>query len=161
GRHQEWHGAQSHDCRSAAGVRGLAEGGREPRFDVGGGSGATAETSPLVTLLPLALAARVLTLDEAGHTAQAHQPQIRAAWAQVHSGQARVGEAKAGFFPRLDANAQYQRSTANFPLSPSFSASSFAVALKGQPNLLSPGATVNFYTFGITATQTIYDFGRT
>jgi outer membrane protein len=114
-----------------------------------------------VSLLPLALAARVLTLDEAVRTAQAHQPQIRAAWAQVHSGQARVGEAKAGLFPRLDANAQYQRSTANFPLSPSFSASSFAVALKGQPNLLSPGATVNFYTFGITATQTIYDFGRT
>ena len=113
-----------------------------------------------MSLLPLALAARVLTLDEAVRTAQAHQPQIHAAQAQVHAGQARLGEAKGGLLPRLDAAAQYQRSTANFALSPTFANSAFASTLKIN-NALSPSDTVNFFTYALTATETIYDFGRT
>ena len=114
-----------------------------------------------MSFAPLLVAVRVLTLDEAVQTAQAHQPQIHAAQAQLRAGHARVGEAKSAILPRLDAQAQYQRSTANFTLNPAFSTSSFATALKGIPNQLSPSDTVNFYTFGLNATETIYDFGRT
>src|SRR5207244_2965863 len=83
---------------------------------------------------------------EALHAAQARQPQIEAARAQVRAGQARVGQARAGFLPRLDGSFQYQRSTANFVVSPAFAGSGLNIAIN---NRLSPIDTVNYYLFGV------------
>ncbi|HEY3358577.1 MAG TPA: TolC family protein [Polyangia bacterium] len=117
----------------------------------------------ILALLPAVAAAappRVLSLEDALRLAQAHQPQLRAARAQARAGAARVGEAVAGYLPRLDGTAQLQRATANFALSPSFTTSPFANQLRVQ-NRLGFGATVSYYLYGVTLTQLIYDFGRT
>jgi outer membrane protein len=100
---------------------------------------------------------RTLTLEEALRTARERQPQLAAARAQVRVFQARVGEARAGYLPRVDASAQYQRSTANFVLNPSFARSPFASSLQIDNTL----DTVNYYLFGATASELVYDFGHT
>jgi outer membrane protein len=103
---------------------------------------------------------RVLTLEEALRTAEAQQPSVRAALAQARAAQARLGTARAGYLPRLDAQAQYQQSTANFVLSPVFANSSIAKTLKLE-NRLGVDDTVGYATFGGALTETLYDFGRT
>jgi len=120
----------------------------------------------LVVALGVALAAapavaegRLLSLDEALRTARAHQPQLQVARAQARVASARVGEAQAGYLPRVDAQAQYQRSTPNFLLSPMMVHTPLTKGYQAN-NLLGPGDTVNYYVFGVTATQLLYDFGR-
>jgi len=102
---------------------------------------------------------RVLSLDDALRAAQAQQPQMRAARAQTRAASARVGEARAGYLPRVDAQAQYQRSTANFLLSPMMVHTPLTKGYQAN-NQLGPGDTVDYLVFGVTATQLIYDFGR-
>src|SRR5262245_26842272 len=108
----------------------------------------------VLTLLPASSygAPRILTLEEALRTAQARQPQLEAGRAQVRAGAARVGQARAGFLPRLDGNFQYQRSTANFVVSPAFSSLGRSIAID---NRLSPIDTVNYYLFGVNLQQTV------
>lgn len=105
---------------------------------------------------------RVLTLEEALQLAHTHQPQLQVAQAQVGVAQARVGEAKSGFLPRLDTQAQYQRATSNFELTPLFVPIVKRVVQNYQAhNTLSPNDTLNFYAFGVTASQLLFDFGKT
>jgi outer membrane protein len=115
-----------------------------------------------VTLLPVVAQAapRLLTLDEALGVARARQPQLLAARALLRASTARTGEAFAGFLPRVDGTGQYQRATGNFGLSPTFANSPFATQIKVQ-NRLGFGATVSYWQYGVTATQLLYDFGRT
>ena len=103
---------------------------------------------------------RQLTLAETLATAAAHQPQIRAARAAEQAARARTSMAQTGYLPRVEAQAQYQRSTANFVLSPAFANSPFASSLNIQ-NKLGPADTVNYFLFGATASETLFDFGRT
>lgn len=96
----------------------------------------------------------VLTLAEATQTALTSQPLLRQAQAQSSAAEARADIARAPLFPQVNANATYQRATANF------------VARRGAlPTQTTTGAapnfnTFDFWTFGITASQVIYDFGQ-
>jgi len=108
---------------------------------------------------PAMAAGHVLSIEDALRTARAQQPQMQAARAQTRAAAARVGEARAGYLPRVDAQAQYQRSTANFLLSPMMVHTPLTKNYHAN-NQLGPGDTVNYYVFGVTATQLIYDFGR-
>ncbi len=121
--------------------------------------------TPLLILALLAeptaaAAPRTLSLDEALRLAAEQQPSIRAARAQKRALGARTEQTRAAYFPRLDGQAQYQRATANFLLSPSFAASPLAKSLMVN-NKLSPADTFNYYTFGLTAQALLYDFGKT
>ena len=108
---------------------------------------------------PAMAGGHVLSLEDALRTARAQQPQMQAARAQTRAAAARVGEARAGYLPRVDAQAQYQRATANFLLSPMMVHTPLTKGYHAN-NQLGPGDTVNYYVFGVTATQLIYDFGR-
>jgi outer membrane protein len=114
----------------------------------------------LVTPAPAA-AARLLTLDEALRTAQANQPQLAAAHAQARAAAERAAAARAGYRPRLDAQAQYQRSTGNFILAPLMVNTPLTKGGYHARNELGFGDTLDYYVFGLTATQLISDFGKT
>lgn len=102
---------------------------------------------------------KVLSLEDALQSAREHQPQLRAAHAQTREASARVGEARAAYLPRVDAQAQYQRSTTNFLLSPMLVHTPLTKNYQAD-NQLGLGSTVNYYLFGVTASQLLYDFGR-
>ena len=55
-------------------------------------------------------AAGPLTLEQAVAAALAHQPQLRAARAQVQAAQARMGQATAGLLPQVTGSASLARS---------------------------------------------------
>jgi len=113
----------------------------------------------MATLLSVALvlsaAARVITLDEAVHTALAHQPQLRQAQASTEAARAVADEVRAPLLPQLAATAGYERATANFIFRPGVSAGA-ASAGRG-----SSATSYNFFTSGVTVSQLLYDFGQT
>jgi outer membrane protein len=106
-------------------------------------------------MTPLFLATmRVLTLADALHIA-AQQPQNRQAHANTMAAEARADEARAPLLPQLSGNALYQRATANFAPRPGSVPSPIN---KSTPNSF---ATFNFFSFGLTLNQLVYDFGVT
>jgi outer membrane protein len=113
----------------------------------------------ILAATPALAQGRVLSLEEALQSARVNQPQLRAASAQTRQVAARVGEARAMYLPRVDAQAQYQRSTPNFLLSPMMVHTPLTKSYQAQ-NELGLGDSVDYYTFGMTATQLIYDFGK-
>ena len=108
---------------------------------------------------------RLLTLDQALQTAAEQQPQLRAAHATQRGKQAAVGVALARYLPSLDGALNYQRSTGNFEISPSFSRGNLMQVLvdpaTGKIDMKSSWASVNYLTGNATLTVPIYDFGRT
>ena len=111
-------------------------------------------------VLLILLQARVLTLDDAVKTATAKQPQVRQARAGTEAAQARADEARSGLLPQLTATGSYQRTTSNPSLSPGLPAEFFTPCD-------APGSkhgctdTFNFWSFNVTATQLLWDFGQT
>lgn len=113
---------------------------------------------PLALALTLTVAAeppRALGLDEALKTAAANQPTIREAQATTQAAQARADEAFAPNLPQVNLSAGYQRATANFTARPG-----------AVPSSLSRTSNVsldsfNYWSSGITATQTLWDFQQT
>ncbi len=105
---------------------------------------------------PSAPASRVLSLEQATTTAIANQPQLRQAHFQSDAAAARADEARAPLFPQVTANATYQRSTANFAPRPGSLPTQVSTA-----NQRSSWDTFDYWNFGITANQLIYDFGQT
>ena len=101
-----------------------------------------------------ATASRVLTLAEAVQSALAHQPQLAQATAGTRAAVARADEARSGLLPQVTGSASYTRETANFAPRPGAIPSS----LGGSS---SSWNTVNYYSFGATLSQLIYDFGQT
>jgi outer membrane protein len=108
----------------------------------------------LLLLFPLLLAAgpalaqpRVLTLEEALRTARERQPQLRQAQANTTAAQARTDQAFSGLLPQVGASASYQAS----------------IGTSGTPDPSDPTLirTSNGLRVGVTASQLIYDFGRT
>lgn len=96
----------------------------------------------------------VITLESALHTARTEQPALRQAHAQTDVARARAKQARASLLPQVNGTALYQRSTSNFVLRP------------GQvPNNLANTAptfdTFNYWNFGLTVTQQIYDSQQT
>jgi outer membrane protein TolC len=88
----------------------------------------------------------VLTLDRAVRIALENHPGIIAAKGNVDASRSRVGEAKSAYYPQLNFAAGYNRSD------PAQQASSRTLTTTGP---------FNSYTGTFTASQNIYDFGRT
>ena len=98
----------------------------------------------------------VLTLEDALKTAAAHQPQLMQARANTQVFQARAEEVRAGLLPSLSGNATYTRKTNNF--------ASGSIGNINANGLSAPGPTtdtINFFNFGVSITQPLYDFNQT
>jgi outer membrane protein len=97
--------------------------------------------------------APVLTLGQAVNTALQRQPAVRQARASTDAAQGRTEQARAGYLPQLNGTGTYLRTTSNFAPRP------------GANPTLMPGRrsweTFDFFNFGLTASQLIYDFGQT
>lgn len=107
-----------------------------------------------LSLLPSSARAesRVLTLDEALGLAATNQPQLRQARANTQAAQARHDGALAPLLPQISGNANYQRSTSNYAARPG----SVPTDINTTGN--SQWATSNFFNFGLSANQLIWDF---
>jgi outer membrane protein len=116
-------------------------------------------TSPLLVLLLIGQAAGVapaptLTLAQAVERALARQPTLRQARAGIAAAEARVTQARAPQLPQVAGTGIYQRTTGNFTPRPG------AIP---NPQIQSSWSTrtYNFFSFGASASQLIYDFGQT
>lgn len=87
----------------------------------------------------------VLTLDRAIQLALTGHPSILAARGTVDVNQSRIGQAQANYYPQINAAAGYTRG--------------YAVRSAGSTTLVAGG--YDQYTSAFTASQNIYDFGRT
>jgi outer membrane protein len=98
----------------------------------------------------------VLTLARALANARAQQPSLRQARAATDAARARVGQATAPMYPQLNGSAAYQLTTANFVARPGQFPGSLTPA-RPEPNF----ELFHYWTFGLSATQLVYDFGQT
>ncbi len=105
-----------------------------------------------------AASSRVLTLAEAVKNAENHQPQLVQAHANTAAARARADEARAPILPQLTGTASYQRTTANFVLRPGAIPPQFA---SNATAVSTSTDTFNFFSFGLSLNQYIWDFGQT
>jgi outer membrane protein len=99
-------------------------------------------------------ATRVMTLAEVEQVA-AQQPQMLVARANAEVAEAQSGQAHAPMLPQVTAQAGYTRETANSAYPPPVAA---RLGVGATSNLIT---TYDYWNFGITASQLIYDFGQT
>jgi len=97
----------------------------------------------------------VLSLKDAVQTALAAQPALRQSHAGTEAAYARADEARAPLLPQLSASATYQRLTGNFVARPGQLPSSVQNA--APPSFRS----YNYFLFGASLSQLIWDFGLT
>jgi outer membrane protein len=97
----------------------------------------------------------VLTLAQATDTALTSQPLLRQAQAQSSAADARADQARSPLLPQVNASATYQRATANFSARPGALPSQLSTSAQGASF-----ATYDYWSFGVSANQTIYDFGQ-
>lgn len=95
----------------------------------------------------------VLALETALRGAREHAPALVAARSQIDAADARVDQSGSGLWPQVQAQAGYTRQTRNFAASGSQSALPGA----GETSFDTEGS----WAFGVSATQLIWDFGRT
>jgi len=119
-------------------------------------SALAAPSLPAPPVPPSPPATRILTLVQATETALVSQPLLRQAQAQSSAADARADQARAPLLPQVNASATYQRATANFSARPG-SLPSTVSSTAGQRTSLS---TFDYWSFGITASQVLYDFGQ-
>jgi outer membrane protein len=100
---------------------------------------------------------RVITLAEFQRSALSRQPQLRAARANTQVAFAQADEALAPMLPQVVGTASYTRETGNFVPRPGVTPAAANAAASGS--LFSPS--YDYWQFGLTATQLIYDFGQT
>jgi outer membrane protein len=98
---------------------------------------------------------RPLTLADAESAALRHQPSVAQARGQVEAAAGRVEQARAGYLPQVTATGIYQRTTGNFASRPGALPTTAANTPAWNTN------TYNYFNFGVTASQLIYDFGQT
>ena len=107
----------------------------------------------------------MLTLAEALRTAETHQPSLRMAEADARAAQARADITRADWLPQVTGTASYQRMTGNFVGRPGAIPRNVATTMgMTAPATRSTKADFDFYrfySFGLNATQLVYDFGRT
>ena len=99
---------------------------------------------------------RTLTLADAEAVTLAHQPQLRVARAATDAAMARANEARAPILPQVNGVASYQRTTANFAARPG----SLPSGVTGT-TVSNSYDTYNYWNFGVTLSQFIWDFGVT
>ncbi len=107
----------------------------------------------LSTPRPSAPGGRVVTLEEAVRTARERQPQLVQARAGTAAARAREREALSPLLPQVSASAGYQRTTSNVAPRPGINS-----VTAGRNN---SWATSDYYSFGATASELLYDFGQT
>ena len=98
---------------------------------------------------------RVVTLAEVERTAIQQQPQLRVARANVNTAQAQGVVARSPLFPQVTGTAAYTRETGNFAVRPG------AVPTSVTSAGWSLSRSYDYWNFGISATQLLYDFGQT
>ena len=106
-----------------------------------------------------------LSLARAESLAIQHQPNVAVAAGQTESSEGRVEEARAGYLPQALITGVYQRTTGNFAPRPGGLPSRAVNTMTGMPIIeASPSwssRTYNYFNFGASASQLIYDFGQT
>ncbi len=88
---------------------------------------------------------RMLTLEQAEATARERQPQLRSAQAGTDAARARVDQTRSGLLPQVSASAGYDVGTSR--------ADTAAGVVAGDMK--------RRFSAGVTASQLLYDFGRT
>ena len=97
-----------------------------------------------------------LTLDQAIALALRSHPSLAAARGTARAQEARLGQAKADFYPHLDLTASYRRATANFAPSSQTGSNLNQIGAAGLSN-----DAFNNYTASVGLQQRIFDFGKT
>lgn len=108
----------------------------------------------LALVMIATLGAPTLTLDEAIRTAEQNQPQLRQARATVEAADARADAGMAPLLPQVTATGSYSRTTSNYAPQPGASP-------RASAGTTTSFDTTDYWRFGITASQVIYDFGQT
>ncbi|HVZ73693.1 MAG TPA: TolC family protein [Polyangia bacterium] len=112
---------------------------------------------------PAAPTGEALSLSQAEQYALHRQPSIRQAQGQAEAAAGRVEEARAGYLPQLAANATYERTTGNYAARPgslptTVTANGMTVTTTSS---VSWDPAYNYWNFGVTGQQLIYDFNAT
>lgn len=115
----------------------------------------SAESALSLTATSRPAASRVLTLEDALQTTLRAQPSVRQADAEHDAQDARALQARGALLPQVSVNAQYSRSTANFAPRPGVVPS--AINTSAGTSL----DTFDFFSFGASLNQQIYDFHQT
>jgi outer membrane protein len=102
-------------------------------------------------------AGRVLTLAQIERSATEAQPQILVARAATLVARGQAEQARAPMLPQVTTTASYARQTGNFAPRPGATPQPNAGAAAGW----SLSQSYDFWNFGVTATQLLYDFGQT
>lgn len=103
--------------------------------------------APFPALAESVIAGEEITLQRAVSIALKNQPSILASQSNIRANEARVGQARANFYPQLDASGSYSK------VSP-------AVSSTSSGNFGSPGK-YDQYTSTVSLNQMIFDFGKT
>jgi outer membrane protein len=101
-------------------------------------------------------AERVVTLAEVEASAMARQPQVLVARAATRVAEAQAEQARSPLLPQVSATASYTLQTGNFAPRPG-AIPSTTVAVP-TPSLT---RVFDYWNFGVTGTQLLYDFGQT
>jgi outer membrane protein len=103
-----------------------------------------------------------LSLADAERAATTEQPQVILARTQTAAADARAREARSYLLPQLTGTAEYLRETGNYQPRPGGIVTTSGTATSGSsPSNVSLTQSYDFWTFGLTANQLIYDFGQT
>src|SRR5580700_10731386 len=109
--------------------------------------------SPPASITP---AQRVMTLAEVERVALEQQPQMLVARAATNIARAQSDQARAPLLPQVIGSAAYTRETGNYAPRPGAIPTTLGVA---GGSLFSQS--YDYWQFGLSATQLIYDFGQT
>ncbi len=106
---------------------------------------------------------RVLTLDQALSKAMAANPSITGSRESLNAAGHKVDGSWSGYLPQVVASLGYKRATANSAASPWIDLSAFGAAGSSFKNVLSRESpdSYNNLSASLSASQTIWDFGRT
>ena len=115
----------------------------------------TATAQPLPAPGRPAESPEVLTLDEAVSQALHNAPSIAASRAAVTASQEAEGVAFAPWLPQISLNGTYDRRTGNYAAPPG------SVPSGSSTGSGTSWSSYNYFAFGLSVTQNIYDFGRT
>lgn len=111
--------------------------------------------APETTVAPAPAAARQLSLAQVEKAALAQQPSVLQAKALTAAAEARAREVRAPLLPQIVGTAQYLRETGNYVARPGVGPTTAAQPQSSLTN------SFNYWSFGLTANQLIFDFGQT
>jgi len=106
-----------------------------------------------------------LSLSRAEALALQHQPNVAVAAGQTEASEGRVEEARSGYLPQAALTGAYQRTTGNFASRPGGLPSTAIDPATGMSIVKATSTwssqTYNYFNFGASASQLLYDFGQT